>query len=240
MPLPRSSGLTMTAPSQATASYVVVVRTPTTRPFDSAAKHPSGESASNRRKSARVYPQCSRSVRAMAESMSRLVSRRTFAASRSSPAARAPRTRRPPARTTCRSPCTGASAAAAPGVPLHAPKRVLRSFDLREFFEGGDLVRVQVLPSAEGPGVRLGEVHVEDVAGLDLSADRDPVDGDRDLLSRARSVEALLAAPDRLDPTEGPSVFPHERFPAPDAPGEDAHAEDRGLRGPEDVVRQEQ
>src|SRR5947208_229059 len=201
----------------------------------------------------------------MAASMSRSVSRRTFAASTSSPVARAPRarrtrgnrrrriafpsgnactcrgrTRRPLARTTCRSPCTGASAAAALGVPLHAPKRVLLSFDLREFFEGGDLVRVQVLPAAEGPGVRLGEVHVEDVAGLDLSADRDPVDGDRDLLSRARSVEALLAAPDRLDPTEGPSVFPHERFPAPDAPGEDAHAEDRGLRGPEDVVRQEQ
>src|SRR5437879_12556328 len=97
-----------------------------------------------------------------------------------------------------------------------------------------------LLPAAEGAGVGFRQVHVEDVSRLDLPSDRDPIDGDRHFLSLTRSVETLLSAANRLDPAEGPSVLTHERLPGSDAPPEDPHAEDRGLRGPEAVVGKEE
>src|SRR5205807_3466849 len=150
------------------------------------------------------------------------------------------RTRRPPARTTCRSPCTHASAATAPGGRSHSPKSVLLPFDRADLVEDHGLVMAHLLAAAEGASVGFGQVHIQDISRLDLPSDRDPVHGDRHLLSLNRSVETLLPASDRLDSTEGPSILTHERLPGSDAPAEDSHAKDRGLRGPEGVVGKEE
>src|SRR5437660_916347 len=128
------------------------------------------------------------------------------------------RTRRPPARTTCRSPCTHASAAVAPGGRSHSPKSILLPFDRADLVEDHGLVMAHLLPAAEGAGVGFGQVHVQDVSRLDLPSDRDAVHGDRHLLALTRSVETLLPASDRLDPAEGPSILTHERLPGSDAP----------------------
>src|SRR5207244_4880914 len=222
---------TMTGPRNARPSYVVVVSTPTMRPSRSATKQPSGESASSRRKSSRVYPHASRSVRAIAASMSRSSSLRIRVPSTTSPVARAlparhirgirtsrsacpcgdactcrGRTRRPPGRTTCRSPCTRDAAAIALGALLHSPKRVLLPFDRADLIERRALVVGQVRPPPKCAGIRFREVHVQDVAAVDLPADRDPVHRDRDFLSLVRAFEGFLSAPNRLD-VEGSADF---------------------------------
>src|SRR6266487_402892 len=201
----------------------------------------------------------------MAASMSRVSSLRTRVPSTTSPAVRVlpprrsrdtrtsrtvspsggactcrGRTRRLPARTTCRSPCTGVSAAAPPGVPLHCPERILLPLDADDLIERLGLVVGQVPADPQRPRVRLREVDVQDVPAVDLAADRDPVHGDRDLLSRPGPLQALLPAPDRLDPADRAAVLAHERLARPDAPGEDAHPEDRRFRRPEDVFSEEQ
>src|SRR3990172_3853022 len=190
----------------------------------------------------------------MACSMSPSRSRRTFAPATSSPAARAPRprrtrgirtsriaspcagactctahTRRPPGRTTCRSPCTGAARGARPGVRSHPPKRIPPPFDRADLREGLVLVVAQVRMVPEGAGIRFRQVDVQDVPAVDLAPDRDPVHGDRDLLPLGRLVEGLLPAPQGLDPPEGLPVLAHEGLPCPDPAREDAHAEDRGF-----------
>src|SRR3989449_5401014 len=263
-PFPRNSGATMTAPRNARPSYVVVVSPPTTRSSRSATKQPSGESASSRRKSSRVYPHASRSVRAIAASMSRSSSLRIRVPSTTSPVARAlparhirgirmsrsacpcgdactcrGRTRRPPGRTTCRSPCTDVAAAIALGALLHSPERVLLPFDRADLIERGELVVGQVRPPPEGARIRFREVHVQDVAAVDLPPDRDAVHRDRDLLSLVRPFEGFLPAPDRLDAAERPAIRPHDRFPRADSTGQDADAKDCGLRGPEHVLSEE-
>src|SRR5207302_2632964 len=73
-----------------------------------------------------------------------------------------------------------------------------------------------------------------------MQSDVDAVHGARQLVTLTRAVETLLPASDRFDPAEGPSVLTHERLPGSDAPAEDPHAEDRGLRGPEAVVGKEE
>src|SRR5207244_4198148 len=264
-PFPRSSGATITAPRNARPSYVVVVSTPTMRPSRSATKQPSGESASSRRKSSRVYPHASRSVRAIAASMSRSSSLRIRVPSTTSPVARAlparrtrgirtsrnacpcgdactcrGRTRRPLGRTTCRSPCTGGAAAIALGALLHSPKRVLLPFDRADLIERRELVVGQVRPPTERAGIRFREVHVQDVAAVDLPPDRDAVHRDRDFLSLVGAFEGLLPAPDRLDAPERPTVRPHDRFSRTDSAGQHADAEDRGLRGPEHMFAEEE
>src|SRR6266571_6419613 len=201
----------------------------------------------------------------MAASMSRALSLRTRVPSTDSPAARVlparrsrdsrrsriaspsgdactctVRTRRLPARTTCRNPCTGGAAARRPADRLHAPKRILLPLDRDELVERLDLVVTEVRAHAQRPRVRLREVDVQDVPSVDLPADRDPVHGDRDLLSGPCAVETLLPAPDRLDPPERPAVLAHQRLGRPDAAREDAHPEDRRLRRPEDVLSEEQ
>src|SRR5438128_11523326 len=105
----------------------------------------------------------------MAASMSRALSLRTRVLSTGSPAVRVlqarrsrdsrtsrtafpsgdactcrARTRRPPDRTTCRSLCTGASAAGRPAVPLHSPERVLLALDADDLIERLDLVLTEV------------------------------------------------------------------------------------------------
>src|SRR2546422_4610586 len=264
-PFPRNSGATITAPRNARPSYVVVVSTPTRRLSRSAAKQPSGESASSRRKSSRVYPHASRSVRAIAASMSRSSSLRIRVPSTTSPVARAlparhirgirtsrsacpcgdactctGRTRRPPGRTTCRSPCTDAFSAIAPGGPLHSPERILLPLDRAEFVEDLGLVVAQLLSAAERACVGLRQVHVQDAPDLDLPSDRDPIGGDRPLLPLNRPIEAFLTGSDRLDPPEGTSLLTHQGLASPDAPREHAHTEDGGLRGPERVVWKEE
>src|SRR5467141_3139601 len=257
-PFPRNSGATMTAPRNARPSYVVVVSTPTTRPSRSAAKQPSGESASSRRKSSRVYPHASRSVRAIAASMSRSSSLRIRVPSTTSPVARAPparrirgtrtsrnacpcgdactcrgRTRRPPGRATCRSPCTDVAAAVALGARSHSPKWVLLPLDRADLVERLELVVGQVSSAAERPGIRFRKVDVQHVAPVDLPPDRDAVHRDRDFLSLVRAIEGFLPAPDRLDAPQSPTIRAHDRFPRTDPTGQHATAEDRGLRGPE-------
>src|SRR6266511_399651 len=201
----------------------------------------------------------------MAASMSRALSLRTRVLSIGSPAARVlparrsrdshtsrtaspcgdactcrGRTRRLPDRTTCRNPCTGWAAAGRPAHPLHAPKRILLALDGDDLVERLDLVVTQVRAHAQRPRVRLREVNIQDVPPVDLAADRDPVHGDRDLLSRPRAVEALLPASNRLDPAERAAVLPHERLARPDACREDSHAEDRRLGRSEDMLTEEQ
>src|SRR2546426_4797006 len=264
-PFPRNSGATMTAPRNARPSYVVVVSTPTTRSARASTKQPSGESASSRRKSSRVYPHASRSVRAIAASMSRSSSLRIRVPSTTSPVARAlparhirgirtsrsacpcgdactcrGRTRRPPDRTTCRSLCTDGAAAVALGALLHPPKRVLLPFDRADLVERRELVMGQVRPPAEGPGIRFREVHVQHVAAVDLPPDRDALHRDRDFLSLVRALEGFLPAPDRLDAPESPTIRAHDRFPRTDPTGEHANAEDRRLRGPEHMLAEEE
>src|SRR2546425_8969016 len=264
-PLPRNSGATITAPRNARPSYVVVVSTPTRRLSRSAAKQPSGESASSRRKSSRVYPHASRSVRAIAASMSRSSSLRIRVPSTTSPVARAlparhirgirtsrsacpcgdactcrGRTRRPPGRTTCRSPCTDVAAAIVLGALLHSPKRVLLPFDRADLIERREFVVGQIRPPPEGAGIRFREVHVQDIAAVDLPADRDAVHRDRDFLSLVRPSEGFLPAPDRLDAPESPTIRPHDGFPRTDSTGQHADAEDRWLRGPEHMLAEEE
>src|SRR5213594_3670525 len=264
-PFPRSSGATITAPRNARPSYVVVVSTPTTPPSRSATKQPSGESASSRRKSSRVYPHASRSVRPMAASMSRSSSLRIRVPSTTSPVARAlparhirgirmsrsacpcgdactcrGRTRRPPGHTTCRSPCTDVAAAIALGTLLHSPKRVLLPFDCADLIERRKLVVGQVRPPPKCAGICFREVHVQDVAAVDLPPDRDAVHRDRDFLSLVRAFEGFLAAPDCLDSSERPAIRSHDRFPRTDPTGQDADSKDRRLRGPEDMFSEEE
>src|SRR2546425_2728749 len=263
-PLPRNSGATITAPRNARPSYVVVVSTPTTRPSRSATKQPFGESASSRRKSSRVYPHASRSVRAIAASMSRSSSLRIRVPSTTSPVARAlparrtrgirtsrnacpcgdactcrGRTRRPLGHTTCRSPCTDVAAAIALEALLHSPKRVLLPFDRADLIERRALVVGQVRSPPKCAGIRFWEVHVQDIAAVDLPPDRDAVHRDRDFLSLVRPFEGFLPAPDRLDAAERPAIRPHDRFPRADSTGQDADAKDCGLRGPEHVLSEE-
>src|SRR3989442_6209654 len=185
----------------------------------------------------------------MAASMSRASSLRVRVPSTTSPVARAPpahrirgtrmcrsvcpcgdvctctaRIHRPLGRTTCRSPCRGISAAVAPGVRLHAPERVLLPFDRADLVERLDLVVGQIRPPPERTSVGFREIHVEDVAAVDLPPDRDAVHGDRDFLSLVRTVEALLPAPDRLDSAQRSAIrapgrlartdFAREHYPA--------------------------
>src|SRR6266566_8976868 len=83
------------------------------------------------------------------------------------------RIRRPPGRTTCRSPCKGISAAVAPGGRLHAPEWVLLPFDRADLVERLDLVMGQIRPPPQRARIGFREVHVEHVAAVDLSSDRD-------------------------------------------------------------------
>src|SRR2546427_360987 len=264
-PFPRSSGATITAPRNARPSYVVVVNTPTTRPSRSSTKQPSGESASSRRKSSRVYPHASRSVRAIAASMSRSSSLRIRVPSTTSPVARAlparhirgirmsrsacpcgdactcrGRTRRPPGHTTCRSPCTDVAAAIALEALLHSPKRVLLPFDRADLIERRALVVGQVRSPPKCAGIRFWEVHVQDIAAVDLPPDRDAVHRDRDFLSLVRAFEGFLPAPDRLDAPESPTIRPHDGFPRTDSAGQHTDAKDRRLRGSEHMFAEEE
>src|SRR2546426_850578 len=264
-PFPRNSGATMTAPRTGRRSEVVAATTPTTYSSRSATKQPSGESASSRRKSSRVYPHASRSVRAIAASMSRSSSLRIRVPSTTSPVARAlparhirgirmsrsacpcgdactcrGRTRRPLGHTTCRSPCTDVAAAIALEALLHSPKRVLLPFDRADLIERRALVVGQVRPPPKCAGIRFREVHVQDVAAVDLPPDRDAVHRDRDFLSLVGAFEGLLPGTDRLDAPERPTVRPHDRFSRTDSTGQHADAEDRGLRGPEHMFAEEE
>src|SRR5207247_1256189 len=200
---PRASGWTMTAPMNASLSYVVEHVIPTRFPARRATKHPSGSRASSRSRSARVYPQFSRSVRRTAQVTSRFVRTRTSAPATVPPSAGAPRprrsrdsrtsrtafpsahactctarTRHPPGRTTCRSPCTGGGRAAASAVPpdSHPPKRIRTPLDLGDLVQGFLLVRVKRLVP-EGPCGLFREVHEQDVSALHLAANGDALHG---------------------------------------------------------------
>src|SRR5207237_4868109 len=110
------------------------------------------------------------------------------------------RIRRLPARTTCRSPYTHASAAVALGGRLHSPKGVLLPFDRADLVEDHGLVMAHLLPPAAGASVGFRQVPIQDISRLDLPSDRDPVQVDRHLLPLTRSDETLLSAANHLDP----------------------------------------
>src|SRR5256885_16301523 len=116
------------------------------------------------------------------------------------------RTRRPLGHTTCRSPCTDVAAAIALEALLHSPKRVLLPFDRADLIERRELVVGQVRPPPKCAGIRFREVHVQDVAAVDLPPDRDAVHRDSDFLSLVGAFEGLLSARDRLDWPARPRV----------------------------------
>src|SRR2546422_3139949 len=150
------------------------------------------------------------------------------------------RTRRPPGRTTCRSPCTGDAVAVALGALLHSPEWVLLPFDRADLVERRELIVGKVRPPRKSAVVRFREVHVQDIAAVDLPPARDAVHRDRDFLSLVRAFEGFLPAPDRLDAPESPTIRPHDGFPRTDSTGQHADAEDRWLRGPEHMLAEEE
>src|SRR5438128_8956444 len=122
----------------------------------------------------------------------------------------------------------------------HPPKRVLPAFDCANLVERRELVVGQVRPPPERARIRFREVHVQDVAAVDLPPDRDAVHRDRDFLSLVRAFEGFLPAPDCLDSSERPAIRAHDRLPRTDPTGQDADSKDRRLRGPEDMFSEEE
>src|SRR2546422_9225851 len=122
----------------------------------------------------------------------------------------------------------------------HPPKRVLPAFDCANLVERLELVVGQVRPPPKYAGIRFREVHVQDVAAVDLPTDRDAVHRDRDFLSLVRAFEGFLAAPDCLDSSERPAIRSHDRLPRTDPTGQSADATDPRLRGPQGMFAEEE
>src|ERR1051325_5561617 len=93
-----------------------------------------------------------------------------------------------------------------------APVAVFLAADADELHEDVLLLRADVSLLQEPLGVGLRDVHVQDVALGDLSADGGAGDADGDLVAELGLLDGLLVLLDALDVADGLAVLADERW----------------------------